>query len=220
MEKNNVEVLQESEKDIIVYSTEPQVKEYEKLLLAERNRKDYEKAINLIKYGCFTQYEESSVDFSVLEKLNVKRYKGVYDLYRNTETYALYYIAELVEDNKGDVDERKDLKPYAYDVVALEEMDEETYLHVCHAAKHNLNSLPDLFIKLANIFYWGLIAVTFIIFTYVLIEGLKNATITMEVLVSQLLNCLYTCMTLFGAVAVATPLMVLANIKYKNYKAE
>jgi hypothetical protein len=220
MEKNNVEQLQEQEMDLVVETTEPVVKEYEKLLIAERDRKDYQKAINLIKFGCFEQKEEESIDFSQLQKVNAKKYKGVYELYRNVETFDLYYIAELVENNKGDVDERPDLKPYAYDVIELDSMDEETYAHVYKSAKHNLSGLPDLFIKLANVMYWVLIAVTFIIFTYVLIEGLKNNQFSIEALVSQLLNCLYTIMPLVGSIAVATPLMVLANIKYNNYKAE
>ena len=99
-------------------------------------------------------------------------------------------------------------------------MDEETYNHVFKAAKHNLQGLPDFFIKLANVMYWVMIAVTVIIFTYVLIEGLKGQAFSIEALVSQLLNGLYTIMSLVGAIAIATPLMVLANIKYNHYKAE
>ena len=220
MEKNNVEGLEEIEKDLVCENTEPKVMEYEKLLIAERDRKDYQKAINLIKFGCFEQVEETSVDFERLTKVNAKKFKNNYELYRDNETFDLFYIAELVEDNKGDVDERKDLKPYAYDVIKIESMDEETYQHVYKAAKHNLSSLPDFFIKVANIMYWVMIAVTVIIFAYVLIEGLKDQEITIELIVSQLLNCIYTIMTLIGSIAVATPLMVLANIKYNSYKAE
>ena len=220
MEKNNVEQLQEQELDLAVGSAEPKVKEFEKLLIAERDRKDYQKAVNLIKFGCFEQKELESIDFTQLQKVNAKKYKGVYELYRNVETFDLFYIAELVENNKGDVDERPDLKPYAFDVIEIESMDEETYNHVFKSAKHNLSGLPDFFIKLANVMYWVLIAVTVIIFAYVLIEGLKNTPFSIEVLVSQLLNGLYTIMTLVGSIAIATPLMVLANIKYNNYKAE
>ena len=137
MEKNNVEELLEQEMDLVVETSEPQMKEFEKLLIAERDRKDYQKAINLIKFGCFTQTEKEAIDFNELTKVNAKKFKGHYELYRHNETFDLYYIAELVEDNKGDVDERTDLKPYAYDVIEIESMDEETYNPIHNICKLN-----------------------------------------------------------------------------------
>ena len=44
MEQNTFELLDEVEKDIVDVPTEPKLKEYEKLLLDERDRKDIEKA--------------------------------------------------------------------------------------------------------------------------------------------------------------------------------
>ena len=70
MEQNQFEGLEEVE--MVEVKDEEEVsslKEYEKLLIAERDREDYVKAVTLIKYGCFSQKEVTEVDFSKLEKL-------------------------------------------------------------------------------------------------------------------------------------------------------
>ena len=55
-----------------------------------------------------------------------KKYKGLYQLYRNLDTLELLFICPLIENNKGSEDEREDLKPYGYDVIYLDQMDDET----------------------------------------------------------------------------------------------
>ena len=153
MEQNKFEGLEEVEVSEVKTEDEVQsLKEYEKLLLAERDREDNEKALNLIKFGCFSQKEETTVDFSKLEKITTpKKYRGLYTLYRNLDNMQLLFIAELIENNKGDEDERKDLKPYAYDVIYLETMDEETYEAVCHAGKNNVSSLLSKLVICADV---------------------------------------------------------------------
>ena len=127
MQQNQFDLLEEVEKDIEVDPKEvKKLKEYEKLLILERNRKDFEKAKSLIKFGCFEQKNETTIDFSKLELIDTpKKYRGLYQLYRDLETMQLLFVCPLVENNKGDIDERKDLKPYAYDVIYIENMDNE-----------------------------------------------------------------------------------------------
>ena len=96
MENNNIE-LEEVEQDLVNETETPTMKEYEKLLLIERSRKEYERARNLIKYGCFEQKEVETIDFSCLELVSgAKAYKGAYHLYRNVNTYELLYVLPLV----------------------------------------------------------------------------------------------------------------------------
>ena len=78
MEQNQFEMLEEVDKDLEVnVEPQPELKEYEKLLLEERNRKDFERAKNLVKAGCFEQKAEKKLDFSKLEK--AERYESVFD---------------------------------------------------------------------------------------------------------------------------------------------
>ena len=62
MEQLKVEELEEVEKDDFVQPEEKKLKEYQKLLLAENNRQAYEKAVNLVKFGCFEQKEETELE--------------------------------------------------------------------------------------------------------------------------------------------------------------
>lgn len=215
MEQNTVELLDEVEKDIVNEAPETQLKEYEKLLIAERDRKDYEKAKDLLSFGCFDQNQESTIDFNELEAVEMPRkYKGLYSLYRNKETLQLFFICPLVEDNKGDENERTDLKPYAYDVIALEEMDNETYLMVCKAAKNNLKSSVRFAYKASFVLYFVHLVLSLSMFVYNLIMQSSNG------LVNAIFSSLFYSATYFLGLIVATPLIVLMMIKYKKYKEQ
>ncbi len=213
MEQNKFEGLDEVEVSDVKPEEEVKgLKEYEKLLLAERDREDYEKALNLIKFGCFEQKEVTNVDFSKLEKISTpKKYKGLYALYRNLDTMQLEFIAELIENNKGAEDERKDLKPYAYDVIYLEQMDGETYQAVCHAGKNNISSSISVLYKSAFICFFVLIAFGLYCFTFNLISLSGN-------FFERLAWGLYYTSPYFVGIFILLPLLVLMSIKYKKYK--
>ncbi len=218
MEQNQFDLLNEIEKDIEV-KEEPkkELKEYEKLLLLERNRKDYNKALNLIKFGCFEQKQEATIDFNVLERITYKKkYKGLYELYRNVDTMQLQFICPLVEDNKGDVDERKDLKPYAYDVIFLEIMDNETYEMVSKAAKNNIHNIVGFAYVSSFVLYFAHIIITLSMFIYNLIA---NSTQKVSFL-NNLLSSVSSVVVYFISIIIAAPLLVLMMIKYRKYKAE
>ena len=54
MEQNQFEGLEEVEQEeTLIPDDQKELKEYEKLLLAENNRELTEKAINLVNAGCF-----------------------------------------------------------------------------------------------------------------------------------------------------------------------
>lgn len=216
MEQNKFELLEEVEQDIPAQSeNKVELKEYEKLLIAERDRKDYEKAVNLISYGCFEQKEETTIDFNVLELASTpKKYKGLYSLYRNLETMQLVFICPLVENNKGDVDERKDMKPYGYDVIYLETMDNETYEMVVKAAKNNLKSAVSFIYKTAVVMYFVYLAFTVVTAGWIFFDALSNGAL------KALFSVLYNLDGYFTGLLVSTILLVLATIKYKKYKAE
>ncbi len=216
MEQNQFDLLEEVEKDIEVKSEgKPELKEYEKLLLTERNRKDFEKAINLIKFGCFEQKQETSIAFDALEIIPLKKkYKGLYQLYRNIETMQLLFICPLIEDNKGDVDERKDLKPYGYDVIYIEAMDNETYQMVSRAAKNNISNAVSIAYKTSVILYFTHIVLTVAYFIYNIIAQASSG------FVNALFSSFFYSATYFVGILIATPLLVLIMIRYKKYKAE
>lgn len=216
MQQNQFDLLEEVEKDIEVDPKEvKKLKEYEKLLILERNRKDFEKAKSLIKFGCFEQKNETTIDFSKLELIDTpKKYRGLYQLYRNLETMQLLFVCPLVENNKGDVDERKDLKPYAYDVIYIENMDNETYQMVCKAATNNLRTTLSVAYKASIILYFIHVAVTIIISIYTFITYSMNG----NKFFYSLFNTIFNLGTYYIGVILATPLLVLIMIKYRKYR--
>ena len=115
MEQNKIDELEPVEVENTSSNNEVKLKEYEKLLLAEANRKLREKAETLVGMGCFNQVQESVIDFNNYEHINYgNKYKGVYNLYQNKDTMELVFICPLVENNKGDVYEYISIKPYSY----------------------------------------------------------------------------------------------------------
>ena len=55
MEQNQFEGLDAIEQEEVKINLKPELKEYEKLLLAEQERQLVEKARTLLSYGCFEQ---------------------------------------------------------------------------------------------------------------------------------------------------------------------
>lgn len=219
MEKNNVDTMEEIELDLVNIPTEEpkELLEYEKLLLEERNRVDYEHAINLVKYGCFKQYDDPQLDFSKLDLIKTKKmFKGAYRLYRNIENYHLFFICPLVEDNKGDQEaEKKDLKPYSYNVIEIEFMDNETYKMVLKAARNNIGNIVSRLYTGSLIGY--IIAMIFSIFMicFNLISNSANYDMA-----NNLMLTLYYSAPYIVAIMILTPLIGLFTIYYKNYKKE
>lgn len=206
--------LEEQELDLVEKTETKELKEYEKLLIIEKNRKEAEKAKNLIKFGCFEQKEVETIDFTELELVEgAKAYKGAYKLYRNVNTFELLYVLPLVEDNKGDENERVDLAPYAYDIIYLESMDAETYKMVSHAAKRNLPTLVSRLYVASWVIYIvnALIALSMILYSIFTSQA---------PLINTLMSAIYTVLANINAAVVATPLLALLSIKYKSYKEE
>lgn len=219
MEQNTFELLNEVEKDIVEVPTEPQLKEYEKLLMDERDRKDLEKAKNLVSFGCFAQETKNEINFNELEQIKMdKKYKGRFDLFRNKDSLELFFICPLVEDNKGDVDERKDLKPYAYDVIAVEQMDNEAYQMVCKAAKNNLKSGVRFAYKSSLVLYFVNVVISISLLLFNFFQGIGNGVETFKAFMSLIFSSLYYSSSFLVGVIVSTPLIVLMMIKYKKYK--
>lgn len=215
MEKNEFELLEKVEEDIKPEPEKIGLKEYEKLLLTERNRNDLEKAKNLVKFGCFEQKQETEFDFTGLELIFcAKKYKGLYQLYRDTETMQTMFVCPLVEDNKGDKDERKDLKPYGYDVIYLETMDEETYQMVKKAAKNNIGNAVSAAYKASFILYFIHVAFTLAYFLYNIIANSSSG------FSAAIFSAFFYTATYFLGIIITTPILVLIMIKYKKYREE
>ncbi len=213
MEQNQFDELEPVEVDEKVDDKKPELKEYEKLLLAEANRKLREKAENLINIGCFNQVQEPIVDFNEYDHINYgNKYKGRYSLYQNKHSMELVFICPLVENNKGDVDENKSMKPYAYDCIVLESMDDETYEAVCHAAKNNLSSSVKVLYRTSFVTFFVMLAITLFIFIYYLITLSSNGFVV------ALTSAFGYSATFLAIDVIMLPLLVLISIRYKKYK--
>ena len=212
MESLKVEELEEVEKDDFVPEKEEKPLEYEALLTAENNRQAYEKAINLIKFGCFKQEELPEIDFNKYEKIEGKKYKGLYELYRNTETMELVFICPLVEVNKADLDNTKELAPYAYDGIITNAMDEETYQMVCVAAKNNLGGLTKTLYITTFVLWIASIVVTLTIFLWSFISSVDGGASISQTMIFSL----FYAGPVFAGTVITAPLLVLMRIKYKN----
>lgn len=144
-------------------STTKEKKEYEKILIRERNRELNAKAQNLVKMGCFNQTEEVNVDFSKLEKCAYEKpFKKLYELYKDTDD-NLFYIAPKTE---GDSQ-----VPYAYDVIAIESVTDEEYKAVYKASRfEGIGFARGLYIT--SMVFWALLMVIILlVLIYNIVEG-------------------------------------------------
>ncbi len=183
------------------------MKEYEKLLFEERKRKETQKAVTEIKLGLFEQKEEQSFDFTAYTKMTYgKKYKGLYDLYQHNETFELAMVCPLIENNKNDYNERKDLTPYAYDVLYIEYLDEECYKFVLEAAIHEKNLWIPIAYHLAIVLYILLFVVTL---------GTSIYLITKD----SFINVPLFCGSMWGAVVLSTIFLPILMMKYHKFKA-
>ena len=188
------------------------MKEFEKLLFEDFKRQECEKALLEVELGLFEQKEETTFDLSVYTQMSSKKYKRLYDLYRHNETGELVYVCALVENNEGAEDERKDMTPYAYDVLYLEYLDEETYEKVKKAGVHETSKVPTLYVA-----SWVLYIVNAVIALSMILYTIFTSSST---LLNTLMSALYTVQSNINAAIVATPLLAILSIKYKSYKEE
>lgn len=185
------------------------MKEYEKLLLEDTKRQECLKAKNEVELGLFEQKEEATFDFSKYTLMTYgKKYKGLYDLYQNIETKELVYVCPLIEDNKGSEDERKDLLPYAYDVIYLDYLTPENYELVKKAHVHEKSML-------INVFYFAGLGIYFAYLVFVLLTIAVLATNNLEY--SQFIWLAGPIIAIF---VVATILLPVLLIQYRKYKAQ
>lgn len=185
------------------------MKEFEKLLFEDTKRKIFEKALLEVKLGLFEQKEETTLDFSNLTLMTYeKKYKGLYDLYQDNETMELIFVCPLIENNKGDESEKKDMLPYAYDVLYLEQLDEEAYTLVKQAAVHENSKFIDKFVVLSVVLYFALLLFNVATIIYFLINN------------TDFINYILICGSLYSCQVIMTPLLPLLLMKYRKFKAE
>lgn len=172
-------------------------KEYEKILIKERNRELNMKAQNLVKLGCFDQREETNIDFSLLDKVTYgSMYRKIYDLYMDKDGNLFYIFGKIEGENA---------KPYAYDVIAIETVSDEDYkkLYKAHSFE-GAGFVKGLYIA-ALVMWITIIAISASIFIYYLVQGLKFFDIIIA-LVSLIFN-----------VAVLTCCLAITNVTYRKY---
>ena len=213
MENNSYQGLEELEQISVDFTAPSDLKEYEKLLIAERNRVQFEQASNLVKLGCFSQKEETEIDFTKLTKIsNGKKLKGKYDLYQNVKTLETVFVCPLIEDDK----EEGSHKAYAYDCLYVEKMDQETYEQVIKAGNNNLVTLPGVLYKAAFIVYFIMLAITLysIIYSFITLGDSSNDYSFGYILFQVLANASVYLL----ADTLMLPLLVLATIKRRDSK--
>ena len=213
MEQNQFEGLDAIEQEEVKINLKPELKEYEKLLLAEQERQLVDKARTLLSYGCFEQKEETVIDFTVYSRLETKKFKGKYDLYQNIETGDLVWICPLIEAG-DDEDKDKVKKPYAYDCVIIDKMDEETYQEVIKAANHNLRNLASVCYKGGIIGYIVLLVFTLVVFIHSIIYYFDNGSTFFNAIAGSINST----GVFFGFDVLIALVLVVVSIKYKKYK--
>ena len=213
MEQNQFEGLDAIEQEEVKINLKPELKEYEKLLLAEQERQLVDKARTLLSYGCFEQKEETVIDFTIYSRLETKKFKGKYDLYQNIETGDLVWICPLIEAG-DDEDKDKVKKPYAYDCVIIDKMDEETYQEVIKAANHNLRSLASVCYKGGIIGYIVLLVFTVIVFISNIIYYFDAGSTFFNAMAGSINST----GVFFGFDVLIALVLVVVSIKFKKYK--
>lgn len=185
------------------------MKEFEKLLFEDTKRKEFEKALTEVKLGLFEQKKENTFDFNAHTLMTYgKKYKGLYDLYQNNETMELVFVCPLIENNRGDENERKDMQPYAYDVLYLEYLDVEAYDLVRKAAVHEKSRFIDFFYHLSIVAYFVLLALNLASIIYLLILN------------TDFLQLVLICGSLLAAQFVMTGVLLLVLVQYRKFKAQ
>ncbi len=219
MEKNQFEELEEVEKIEKVEKPALEQKEYEKLLQAENNRKLVEKAQTLINFGCFDQREVTTFDFSEYDYIEGRKFKDRFNLYVSKTTNELVYVCPLVENNEGDSNENKAMKPYAYDCIFVESMDEETYKQVIAAGKNNVATWPQKLIKASWVTFIAYASITVFILLYHIVYNIDSAIQNNDSnLVTPVVLSFVSCGALLAGVMISLPLLLLASLKYKDYR--
>jgi hypothetical protein len=128
------------------------------------------------------------------------------------ETMELVFICPLVENKKGDVEEKKNMAPYAYDCIITEAMDEETYQMFLHLAKNNISHfIPALLILAYVIYLLFAVCGAVVSFSFFFTNVDSNFIQTLGI------SCLYASGFIAGDI-IALPLLFLMEIKYRRYK--
>ena len=99
------------------------------------------------------------------------------------------------------------MTPYAYDVLYLEYLDEETYEKVKKAGIHETSKVPTLYVA-SWIAYFALIALNIAVIIFTIIQS-NGFDFTTYMLVAG---------AILGSLVVSTCLLTLVSIKYHNYK--
>lgn len=194
------------------------MKEYEKLLQQEENRKNNEKAMVLVKLGLFTQEEKTEVNFDNLEVITFgKKYKGVYNLYEDQTNGDLFYINPLVENNKDDDEFEQDLKPYGYDVVSLESMSKDEYNNVLEASRHeHTGYIKVLYVAQIVVFFVSVLS-TILTIAESIYTSITGGSEVLYSIYSAVLSLPYMVYCFIG---MELGLLVLTSIKYRSFKTE
>lgn len=133
------------------------VKEYEKLLFQDESRLKGTKALKLVQMGCFYQYKKNTteINFNDFKKLEgAKSYKD-HELYERVSDNTFFYIeAECEETKEGEK------KVYRYDIIELDNVDDETFEKLCKAHSHENNGLINFFYYASIVaVVWGFIGI-------------------------------------------------------------
>lgn len=189
-------------------NTEP--KEYQKLLFADEARLKVVKAKKLIQMGLFYQnkLKPEEINFNQLKKLEyAKKYKD-HILYERVSDKTLFYILPLTEESKTG---NKTI--YAYDVVELDNVDDETYEKLVNAHSHEGNTiLSTLYVCAWGFTILTLIATIFSIFYLVTGEASSSGST-----VNFFVALFYYNSQNLGLLATSIALLVISFLLKKNH---
>lgn len=154
----------------------PVVKEYEKLLFQDESRLKGTKAKKLLSLGLFYQYkkEPQDIDFNSLKRLDGAKMVKNHELYERVSDGTFFYIESENEETKDG-----EKKVYRYDVIELDNVDEETYNKLLKAHSHEGNGLINLFFYSSVVISIIGIISTIVSFIYYMVDAKQSLTQTL-----------------------------------------
>ena len=206
------ELRKEDEESIVDYTDtdvktfdKPVVKEYEKLLFQDESRLKGVKALKLVKLGQFYQYkkETNEIDFNDLKKLDGAKMVSNHQLYERISDGTFFYILAESEETTEGVK-----KVYRYDVIELDNVDDETYKKLISAHSHEGGLLNNIFICASIIVLLISILGTIIQFVYLVVDA--KSTLPQALASGVVTNLLL--------IACASALCAIAIISKKNHE--
>ncbi len=178
------------------------MKEFEKLLQLEDNRKNNIKAKTMVKLGLFEQETLESFSFENLELITIegKKYRGIYDLYESHDGQLTYVNAKTEDENLTDA--------YAYDVIKIDNVTDLEYAEILEAGRRERSGL----IKTSRVILLITTVLTIASTLYAILSGIIGKQNIFVVFANQAIS--------YAFIGIQVGLYIVSEIAYRKFYIE